>query len=142
MVQSKLKLKGTPTSALLGATIGFFFGVMAISLFGPTSTTLGAAMGLGATELGLLVSVPSLTVPASHTLRSDGRQQRWTPRFPLPAHCRRHRLRSAESAVHTISRGDTWKHERTLSGSVAARLSGWLWHRHVLGGSLTVQLLV
>ena len=61
MVQSQLKLKGTPTSALWGATIGFFFGVMAISLFGPTSTTLGAAMGLGATELGLLVSVPSLT---------------------------------------------------------------------------------
>lgn len=61
MVQSQFKLKGTPTSALWGATLGFFFGVMAISLFGPTSTTLGAAMGLGATELGLLVSVPSLT---------------------------------------------------------------------------------
>ena len=61
MGQSQFKLKGTPSSALLGATIGFFFGVMAISLFGPTSTTLGAAMGLGATELGLLVSVPSLT---------------------------------------------------------------------------------
>ena len=57
MVQSQFKLKGTPSSALLGATLGFFFGVMAISLFGPTSTTLGAAMGLGATELGLLVSV-------------------------------------------------------------------------------------
>ena len=61
MEQSQFKLKGTPSSALLGATIGFFFGVMAISLFGPTSTNLGAAMGLGATELGLLVSVPSLT---------------------------------------------------------------------------------
>lgn len=61
MIQSDFKLKGTPTQALLGATIGFFFGVMAISLFGPTSTTLGAAMGLGATQLGLLVSVPSLT---------------------------------------------------------------------------------
>ena len=61
MVKSQLKIKGTPSSALLGATLGFFFGVMAISLFGPTSTTLGAAMGLGATELGLLVSVPSLT---------------------------------------------------------------------------------
>ena len=61
MIQSQFKLKGTPSSALLGATLGFFFGVMAISLFGPTSTTLGAAMGLGATELGLLVSVPSLT---------------------------------------------------------------------------------
>lgn len=61
MGQSQFKLKGTPSSALWGATIGFFFGVMAISLFGPTSTNLGAAMGLGATELGLLVSVPSLT---------------------------------------------------------------------------------
>lgn len=61
MRQSDFKLKGTPTQALLGATIGFFFGVMAISLFGPTSTTLCAAMGLGATQLGLLVSVPSLT---------------------------------------------------------------------------------
>ena len=61
MVKSQLKIKGTPSSALLGATLGFFFGVMAISLFGPTSTTLGAAMGLGATELCLLVSVPSLT---------------------------------------------------------------------------------
>ena len=61
MVKSQLKIKGTPSSALWGATLGFFFGVMAISLFGPTSTTLGAAMRLGATELGLLVSVPSLT---------------------------------------------------------------------------------
>lgn len=61
MRQSDFKLRGTPSQALLGATIGFFFGVMAISLFGPTSTTLGAAMGLGATQLGLLVSVPSLT---------------------------------------------------------------------------------
>ena len=61
MTQSHFQLRGTPAQALLGATLGFFFGVMAISLFGPTSTTLGAAMGLGATELGLLVSVPSLT---------------------------------------------------------------------------------
>ena len=60
MRQSDFKLRGTPSQALLGATIGFFFGVMAISLFGPTSTTLGAAMGLGATQLGLLVSVPSV----------------------------------------------------------------------------------
>ena len=54
-------VKGTPGRALAAATIGFFFGVMAISLFGPTSKTLGAAMGLSAFQAGLLVSIPSLT---------------------------------------------------------------------------------
>jgi hypothetical protein len=34
------QLKGNANRALAAATIGFFFGVMAISLFGPTSMTL------------------------------------------------------------------------------------------------------
>jgi NNP family nitrate/nitrite transporter-like MFS transporter len=55
------QLKGNANRALAAATIGFFFGVMAISLFGPTSTTLAAAMNLTPTEMGLLVAIPSLT---------------------------------------------------------------------------------
>lgn len=61
MKQSDFKLQGTPGRALAAATIGFFFGVMAISLFGPTSSTLKAAMGLTAAEAGLLVAIPNLT---------------------------------------------------------------------------------
>lgn len=56
-----IKLRGNAPRALLAATLGFFFGVMAISLFGPTSGTLAEAMELTPTEVGLLVAIPSLT---------------------------------------------------------------------------------
>ncbi len=54
-------LHGNANRALTAATIGFFFGVMAISLFGPTSITLAKAMNLSPAEMGLLVAIPSLT---------------------------------------------------------------------------------
>ncbi|MGI6243284.1 MAG: MFS transporter [Prevotella sp.] len=58
---STFKLRGTAMSSLWAATIGFFFGVMAISLFGPTKGILSSAMSLTPFEGGLLVSIPSLT---------------------------------------------------------------------------------
>lgn len=60
-MNNNLSIKGSAPRALLATTIGFFFGVMAISLFGPTSSTLAAAMNLSPTEVGLLVAIPSLT---------------------------------------------------------------------------------
>lgn len=61
MNKSNFELKGSSDQGLLGATIGFFFGVMAVSLFGPTSSTLGAALNLSPTQLGVLVAIPALT---------------------------------------------------------------------------------
>lgn len=58
---TKFQLHGNASRSLVAATIGFFFGVMAISLFGPTSTTLASAMNLSPAEIGLLVAIPSLT---------------------------------------------------------------------------------
>jgi NNP family nitrate/nitrite transporter-like MFS transporter len=60
-MKNERMIKGSAPRALLATTIGFFFGVMAISLFGPTSSTLAAAMNLTPTEVGLLVAIPSLT---------------------------------------------------------------------------------
>lgn len=143
MVQSQLKLKGTPTSALWGATIGFFFGVMAISLFGPTSTTLGAAMGLGATELGLLVSVPSLTgsllrIPFGAMVDSNGGRRGFL--FLLTAAVIG---LGALSLLFTLYPVETPGSMKGLYPVVLLLgCPGRLRHRHVLGGSLTVQLLV
>lgn len=53
--------KGTPNGALIGATIGFFIGFGAVSLFGPTADSFIEAMQLSPSQVGLLVSVPLLT---------------------------------------------------------------------------------
>ncbi len=55
------QLHGSANRALAATTIGFFFGVMSISLFGPTSSTLASAMNLTPAQVGWLVAVPSLT---------------------------------------------------------------------------------
>lgn len=55
------KLRGNASRALTAATLGFFFGAMAISLFGPTGGTLSSALNLTPGQLGLLVAIPSLT---------------------------------------------------------------------------------
>ena len=60
-MKNDFKLRGNAPRALTAATLGFFFGAMAISLFGPTSGTLSAAMNLTPGQLGLLVAIPSLT---------------------------------------------------------------------------------
>ena len=60
-MKQEFKLKGSPNSALLAATIGFFFGAMAISLFGPTAGKLSDIMQLTPFEVGILVAIPSLS---------------------------------------------------------------------------------
>ena len=44
------QLIGSPNRALLAATLGFFFGAMSISLFGPTAKALTDVMGLTPAE--------------------------------------------------------------------------------------------
>jgi NNP family nitrate/nitrite transporter-like MFS transporter len=52
---------GTPGRGLAGATLGFFIGFAAVSLFGPTAKSLKGIMGLGPLEIGFLVAAPSLS---------------------------------------------------------------------------------
>jgi NNP family nitrate/nitrite transporter-like MFS transporter len=52
---------GTPGRGLAGATLGFFIGFAAVSLFGPTAKSLKGIMGLGPLEVGFLVAAPSLS---------------------------------------------------------------------------------
>src|SRR5512132_1027384 len=52
---------GTPARGLAGATLGFFIGFAAVSLFGPTAKSLKGIMGLGPLEVGFLVAAPSLS---------------------------------------------------------------------------------
>lgn len=56
-----IKIKGSPARGLLAATLGFFFGSAAISLFGPTATKLDEVMELSPSMLGLLVAIPTLS---------------------------------------------------------------------------------
>ena len=53
--------KGTPARGLAGATLGFFIGFAAVSLFGPTAKSLRGILGLSPLEVGLLVAAPSLS---------------------------------------------------------------------------------
>jgi NNP family nitrate/nitrite transporter-like MFS transporter len=46
---------------LLGATLGFFVGFAAVSLFGPTAQRFQEAMGLNPVMVGLLVAAPALS---------------------------------------------------------------------------------
>ncbi len=54
-------LRGSPNKALLGATIGFFIGFGAVSLFGPTAHSFMQVMHLTPGQVGLLVAIPMLT---------------------------------------------------------------------------------
>jgi len=56
-----MSFKGTPQHGLLGATIAFFVGFAAVSLFGPTAKELRDLMGLTPTMVGFLVAMPSLS---------------------------------------------------------------------------------
>jgi len=53
--------KGTPGHGLAGATLGFFIGFAAVSLFGPTAKSLRGILELSPLEVGLLVAAPSLS---------------------------------------------------------------------------------
>ena len=52
---------GTPGQGLAGATLGFFIGFAAVSLFGPTAKSLRGILDLTPLEIGFLVAVPSLS---------------------------------------------------------------------------------
>lgn len=55
------KTRGNPKQGLFGATLGFFAGFAAVSLFGPTASRFKDALGLSPILVGLLVSIPSLS---------------------------------------------------------------------------------
>ncbi len=55
------KLKGSPVQGLVGATLGFFIGFAAVSLFGPTAKLLKVPMELSPIQVGLLVAMPMLS---------------------------------------------------------------------------------
>lgn len=59
--EPEVSFHGSPRRALLGATVGFFIGFGAVSLFGPTASRFIEVMQLGPFEVGLLVSIPLLT---------------------------------------------------------------------------------
>jgi NNP family nitrate/nitrite transporter-like MFS transporter len=54
-------LRGSPNEGLIGATLGFFIGFAAVSLFGPTAHTFKEIMGLSPVMVGFLVAAPSLS---------------------------------------------------------------------------------
>ena len=56
-----MSFRGSPRRALLGATVGFFIGFGAVSLFGPTASRFIEVMQLSPFQVGLLVSMPLLT---------------------------------------------------------------------------------
>ncbi len=53
--------RGTPLQGLFGATLGFFVGFAAVSLFGPTVDYLEKAAALTPAMAGLLIAVPNLS---------------------------------------------------------------------------------
>ncbi|OGO32338.1 MAG: MFS transporter [Chloroflexi bacterium RBG_16_56_11] len=56
-----VKMSGSPAQGLLGATLGFFIGFAAVSLFGPTAKLLKAPLELSPVQVGLLVATPMLS---------------------------------------------------------------------------------
>ena len=54
-------LRGSPNHALFGATVGFFIGFGAVSLFGPTAHSFVQVMHLTPEQVGFLVAIPMLT---------------------------------------------------------------------------------
>jgi len=56
-----MKVIGNPQRGLFGATLGFFVGFAAVSLFGPTANRFQELMDLSPVLVGLLVAVPSLS---------------------------------------------------------------------------------
>jgi NNP family nitrate/nitrite transporter-like MFS transporter len=53
--------KGSPSAELWGATLGFFIGFWAVSLFGPTAAAFKTVMHLTSSMMGILVAIPMLT---------------------------------------------------------------------------------
>jgi NNP family nitrate/nitrite transporter-like MFS transporter len=55
------RIRGDPSKSLIGATIGFFIGFGAVSLFGPTAQSFIKVMQLDPSQVGTLVAMPMLT---------------------------------------------------------------------------------
>jgi len=55
------RLRGSPNEGLFGATLGFFIGFAAVSLFGPTAHRFKDVMNLTPVMVGFLVAMPSLS---------------------------------------------------------------------------------
>lgn len=78
-----LDTKGTPKGGLIGATLGFFIGFAAVSLFGPTASYLQRVTALSPALAGLLVSIPNLSgsllrIPFSAMVDKDGGRKPFT----------------------------------------------------------------
>lgn len=58
---TSVHLHGTSTKSLVGATVGFFIGFGAVSLFGPTAHGFIKVMQLSPAQVGFLVATPMLT---------------------------------------------------------------------------------
>lgn len=70
-------VRGTPIQGLIGATLGFFIGFAAVSLFGPTVRFLETAAGYTPVLAALLVSIPNfsgsiLRIPFSAMVETTG----------------------------------------------------------------------
>lgn len=55
------RVKGSPNSALIAATMGFFVGFAAVALFGPTASRFQDVMHLSPVMVGFLVAAPALS---------------------------------------------------------------------------------
>ena len=55
------RLTGTPNQGLAGATLGFFIGFAAVSLYGPTAALIKQQIHLSPVLIGLLVAAPNLS---------------------------------------------------------------------------------
>ncbi len=58
---TEYKIRGGPSQGLYGATLGFFVGFAAVSLFGPTATEFKDVMQLSPVLVGLLMAIPALS---------------------------------------------------------------------------------
>ena len=58
---ARYTLKGSPMEGLFGATLGFFIGFAAVSLYGPTAHKFKEVMQLNPVLVGLLVAMPMLS---------------------------------------------------------------------------------
>lgn len=58
---NQIKIKGTPDLGGIGATIGFFIGFAAVSLFGVTAGRIKEVIDLSPVLIGLLISAPALS---------------------------------------------------------------------------------
>lgn len=56
-----INIKGNSSTGLWIATLGFFFGMASVSLFGPTAHKFGDVMKLDPATIGILVAIPSLS---------------------------------------------------------------------------------